>query len=252
MKDRIFVILLALFLAAAPSPGSTPAVKIKVVGDMEFVFIHGGSFAMGSLENEGSEDEHPRHPVDLHSFWLGRHEVSQEQYEKITGKNPSRFRGVKRPVENISWNDAREFTIKFSSMHGIAARLPYEAEWEYAAKAGTHTRYYWGDGMVGNYAWYNGNSGGGTRENGLKNPNQWGIHDISGNVWEWCMDWYDENYYKYSPLKNPAGPASGSFRVIRGGGWDLNSSFLRHSLRDRNHPGNRNSVLGFRIVLEDQ
>jgi formylglycine-generating enzyme required for sulfatase activity len=223
----------------------------KKIGGIEFVLIPEGGFLMGS--NDGQSDEMPAHRVAIDSFWIGKYEVTQAQYRAIMGKNPSHFKsgfGVSNlPVERVSWNDAMEFCRRFSSRYGVRARLPYEAEWEYAARAGTTTKYYWGNGINSDYCWYTKNSGGKTHPVGEKKPNAWGLYDMSGNVWEWCMDWYDANFYRKSPNKNPKGPASGSARVLRGGSWGFDDSGLRSADRVRNYPESMDSIDGFRLVI---
>jgi formylglycine-generating enzyme required for sulfatase activity len=225
----------------------------KSIGGIEFVYIRGDSFMMGS--NSGEKDEGPRHRVEVDGFWIGKYEITQRQYQSIMGRNPSRFKGNNRPVEWVSWHDAIEFCRRFSSRYGVRARLPYEAEWEYACRAGTTTVYYWGNKIHGDYCWYYNNSGGRTHPVGQKLPNKWGLYDMSGNVYEWCMDWYDENYYKNSPVNNPKGPDYegpdyGKYPVFRGGSWkhsaDTLRSGLRCSLAPRYWPY---YSIGFRVVV---
>ena len=181
------------------------------------------------------------------------------------GTNPSRFKGADRPVERVSWNEATEFCSKLSDMTGENYRLPTDAEWEYACRAGTTTRYYWGDSdsesTVKRYAWYEKNAidphwtsphaaEEGTQEVGRKEPNPWGLYDMSGNVWEWCQDWYDEHYYSNSPRQDPRGPSSGDRRVLRGGSWGNYAWYVRSSYRDWVTPGSRYDYVGFRIVRD--
>ncbi len=222
--------------------------KEKTVSGIVFVYIPGGSFMMGSPEGGGSEDdEHPQHMVTLDGFWMSRYEVTQAQYEAVVGNNPSHFRGADRPVEQVSWNEAMAFCEKFA---GSGVRLPTEAEWEYACRAGTSTRYYWGDTMNGDYCWYRGNSGGETHPVGTKKPNAWGLYDMSGNAREWCLDWYDGKYYESSPEKNPTGPQRGEDRVLRGGDWSNGDSFVGSAYRFGFDPKNGyNYYCGFRCVI---
>jgi len=231
----------------AVKPGQT-----KKFGNIEFVSIPSGTFMMGSPESEnGRDDEEKQHSVTVSPFWIGKYEVTQKQYQEIMGTNPSDFEGDNLPVEHVNWEDAVEFCKKFSKKYNVKARLPYEAEWEYAARAGTKTVYYWGDAIDGDYLWYGSNSGGTTQPVGQKKSNQFGLYDMSGNVWEWCSDWYGEDYYSSSPAKDPTGPGSGSFRVLRGGSWiDDNGLILRTANRDGFGPGLRNSIVGFRVVVD--
>jgi len=226
----------------------------KKIGGIEFVYIPGGTFMMGS--NHYSDDEKPVHRVTVDSFWMGRFEVTQKQYEAIIGSNPSYFKGffgdtkINHPVVQVSWNDAMEFCKRFSSKYGVKARLPYEAEWEYACRAGTTTIYYWGDSVNGDYCWYHDNSGRKTHPVGKKKPNAWGLYDMSGNVSEWCMDWFDGSYYKNNPAENPRGPSSGEYRVFRGGSfYDYYFDHLRNSERNWNNPNVRYTNSGFRVVI---
>ena len=222
--------------------------EIKKVGGMDFVFVPGGYFMMGSSGSEGNDDEQPHHKVYVSPLWVGKYEVTQEQYRSIMGKNPSIYSGNRRPVENICWNDSVSFCEKFSRQYSVRARLPYEAEWEYACRAGSTTPYYWGSNINGTYCWHSGNSGITTHPVGQKRGNAFGLHDITGNVWEWCMDWYCSGYYKNSPKMNPKGPASGRYRVIRGGSWYYIDSGIRSAIRNRVFPLH-SGLFGFRIVI---
>lgn len=241
--------------------------KTKTIGGVEFVYIPGGEFMMGSPEGEGSNGEHPQHQVKLDGFWMGKYEMTQAQYESVMGNNPSNFKGSNLPVESVSWNDAVSFCERFGAKYGAQVRLPTEAEWEYACRAGTTTRYYWGDNAgeacrYGNVAdksakskysdWTVVGCNDGyvqTAPVGSFAPNAWGLYDMSGNVWEWCADRYGEKYYGSSPNNNPKGPGAGESRVLRGGSWlDLDLS-IRSAYRDWGGPGNRSSSDGFRLVL---
>jgi len=217
---------------------------------MEFVWVEGGCFQMGDTFEDGDNDEKPVHEVCVKSFGMSRYEVTQGQWQKIMGNNPSRFtKGKNYPVEQVSWDDTQGFIRKLNSHSGRCFRLPTEAEWEYAARSGGKKEKYAGSGDVDRLAWYNGNSGGSTHPVGTKEPNGLGLYDMSGNVWEWSSDRYGKNYYQQSPRNNPQGPSSGSFRVIRDGCWNGSPWLARSANRDRFMPGYRLDNLGFRLVL---
>ena len=213
---------------------------------MEFKLLPGGTFTMG----EGGE----AHKVTLTKpFGLGVYEVTQQQYEKVMGKNPSKFKAPQNPVEQVIWNDAVEFCRKLSDLpseksRGYVYRLPTEAEWEYACRAGTTTKYSFGDSKseLGGYAWYDENSGGRTHPVGEKKPNGWGLYDMHGNVWEWCQDWHDD--YPSGSATDPTGAASGSLRVSRGGSWFNSSGLCRSAIRGWSTPDDRFNSLGFRVL----
>ncbi len=218
--------------------------------DMEMVFVEGGTFSMGS--NQGSDDEKPVHRVRVDDFYLGKTEVTQRQWRAVMRNNPSHFKNCDQcPVEQVSWNDIQDFIKKLNNMTGKKYRLPTEAEWEYAARGGSKGRGYTysGSDNLEEVAWYNGNSGSKTHPVGQKKSNEQGLSDMSGNVWEWCHDWYGSDYYKNSPADNPKGPSSGAFRVIRGGSWYLYADYCRSARRINNGPGYRNGNLGFRLVF---
>jgi formylglycine-generating enzyme required for sulfatase activity len=165
--------------------------------------------------------------------------------------NPSRFKGPQNPVETVSWNDCQDFFNKLNAKSGPGRgkfQLPSEAQWEYACRAASTSQYCFGDDVtrLGEYAWYDNNSGSKTHPVGEKKPNAWGLYDMHGNVWEWCQDWYDGGYYAKSPMDDPAGPATGSNRVDRGGGWDAVAGRCRSAGRSYGGPGRRHCYLGFR------
>ncbi len=245
---------------AEPSdePGNAVAYSGKTYTDpitgMEFVLVRGGCYQMGSpaTEVDRDDDEGPIHKVCVDDFYIGKYEVTQSQYQKITGSNPSYFKGKNRPVEKVSWNDAQSYIAKLNNKSGKSYRLPTEAEWEYAARSGGRGEKWAGtnsESSLGNYAWYNSNSGIKTHSVGRKRANGLGLYDMSGNVWEWCSDWYEEDYYKQSPWSNPQGPSTGSYRVFRSGCWSNDKGSLRSASRYRNFPDNRYYYLGFRLVL---
>ncbi len=222
---------------------------------MRFRLIPAGKFRMGS-EDE-LRDERPVHDVEIsRPFLLGVTEVTQAQYEAVMGTNPSVLKWPDRPVDSVTWEDAVAFCEKLSAREpGVAYRLPTEAEWEYACRAGSPHRYHWhwsgaleGDLGIGDYAWFKGNSVMGTHVVGKLKPNRWGLYDMSGNVWEWCHDWYQTNYSGLAGT-NPVGPGSGSNRVIRGGGWDKNAWRCRAANRNYWDPAFTFGSLGFRVAL---
>ena len=240
--------------AVAPTPDSKT--WTDPVSGMEFVFVPGGEFWMGSPDGEGFDAEHPRHQVRVNGFWMGKYEVTQAQWQAVMGNNPSDFKGADRPVEQVSWNDAQAFLQTLnaawaSSQSPIQFRLPSEAEWEYAARAGTQTTYYFGDdsSQLGDYAWFEGNSGHKTHSVGQKLPNAWGLYDMHGNVWEWCADTWHDNY-NGAPTD---GSAWGSFgdgeaKLLRGGSWNCNSNACRSAYRLRLGTGFQLNNDGFRVV----
>ena len=217
---------------------------------MEFIWVEGGCFQMGDTFGEGDDDERPVHEVCVDSFGMSRHEVTQGQWQTIMGSNPSKFaKGENYPVEQVSWVATQDFIRKLNFQTGSFFRLPTEAEWEYAACSGGSKEKYAGGNDIDRLAWYDNNSGDSTHQVGTKDPNTLGLYDMSGNVWEWCSDWYDRNYYQQSLRKNPQGPSSGTFRVIRDGSWNGNSWLARCTNRDGVRPGYRLDNLGFRVVL---
>jgi formylglycine-generating enzyme len=224
------------------------AFKDPVTG-MEFVAVPGGCYQMGDTFGDGESDEKPVHEVCVSDFAIGKYEVTQGEWRTVMGNNPSGFSscGDDCPVEQVSWNDVEAFIEKLNSRTGKNYRLPTDAEWEYAARSGGKREKYSGGDNVDSVAWYNGNSGNKTHPVGQKAPNGLGIYDMSGNVWEWCQDWYGYKYYETSPKSNPQGPSSGSYRVDRGGGWYSIPRYVRASYRLRGEPGLRSFILGFRL-----
>ncbi len=214
----------------------------------EMVFVPGGSFQMGS--DDGEDDEKPVHTVQLDDFYIGKYEVTQKQWREVMGENPSKFQGCDDcPVENVSWNDVQEFIQKLNAQTGQNYRLPTEAEWEYAARGGQKTQgyQYAGSNNIDEVAWYRENSDSKTHPVGQKRPNELGLYDMSGNVYEWCSDWYGSDYYASSPEFNPPGPASGSYRVHRGGSWYDYSVYCRVAYRRTHPPEDRYNYLGLRL-----
>ena len=218
---------------------------------MEFVAVPPGEFTMGCSpgDSECDDDEKPSRRVRItEGFEMGKYEVTQTEWEAVTGSNPSYFKGADRPVEMVRWNDIQEFLAKLNARNdGRQYRLPTEAEWEYAARAGTTGKY---AGELDDMAWYYANSGGETHPVGQKQPNAWGLYDMHGNVWEWCRDWYDKDYYGRSLAVDPQGPSSGSSRVMRGGSWNYNARFHRVSRRDRFRTRRLSGSHGLRCARE--
>ncbi len=218
---------------------------------LEMVYVEGGTFDMGATSEQGSDaydNEYPVHSVTLSDYYIGRCEVTQELWEAVMGSNPSHYTfGAQRPVEEVSWNDCQEFVSRLNSLTGRTFRLPTEAEWEYAARGGNKSRHYKysGSDNIGNVAWYDNCTM--THAVGTKSPNELGIYDMSGNVWEWCSDWYGG--YSAGAQTNPQGPSSGSYRVLRGGSWDDNARDCRVSCRGGNDPSYSNYSGGLRLVL---
>jgi formylglycine-generating enzyme required for sulfatase activity len=180
--------------------------------------------------------------VQVGPLFMGKYEVTQGEYEKITGRNPSYRLQDSLPVDRVTWDEADAFCRE------TGGRLPTEAEWEYAARAGSATAYYWGDGDPGQYAWYRDNSDDRTQKVGLKKPNAWGLHDMAGNVFEWVQDWYAD--YDSTELDHPKGPAAGTAKVIRGASWYSEAASLNLSARFNNRPGFRNFKVGFRCARD--
>jgi formylglycine-generating enzyme required for sulfatase activity len=225
--------------------------------NLEMAYIRPGTFTMGSPASEGgrSDDESPQTQVTLtKGYWLGKTEVTQAQWEALMGSNPSHFKGTDQPVETVSWNDAMEFCRKLTERERSAGRLPEgyeytlptEAQWEYACRAGTPGQY-GGDGSLDDMGWYRRNSGNTTHSVGKKQANAWGLYDMHGNVWEWCLDCYGT--YPGGAARDPTGPTSGVSRVLRGGCWDRDAVSCRAAGRDWFDSGISDEDLGFRLAL---
>ena len=230
--------------------------RITVNGvSFTMIKVEGGTFQMGATSEQGGDaydNEYPVHSVTLSDYYVGETEVTQELWEAVMGSNPSHFGGnPQRPVELVSWNDCQEFITQLNQLTGKNFRLPTEAEWEYAARGGNNSQgyKYSGSNTIGNVAWYYGNSNFQTHNVKTKSPNELGIYDMSGNVLEWCQDWFDSNYYSNSPQTNPTGPSSGSARVYRGGSCnDYSAEYCRVSYRG-SRPGNGGNYHGLRLCL---
>ena len=227
---------------------------------VEMVFVAGGTFAMGCTGDQINcgDDEKPARDVTLGDFYIGRYEVTQKQWKAVMGNNPSAFMGDSLPVDKVNWAEAQDFIAELNKLTGKKYRLPTEAEWEYAARGGNKSRgyRYSGSSIIDKVAWYKENSHvyegygsrGKTHPAGGKQPNELGICDMSGNVWEWVGDW--SGSYESAGLANPAGPPSGSDRAIRGGGWGSEAQGCRVSVRGANAPDHRGGDLGFRLALD--
>jgi formylglycine-generating enzyme required for sulfatase activity len=240
-------------------PKSSPFNKTIDMGNdvkMEFVLIPDGEFDMGSPESEKDRlpNEGPVHKVKIsRSFYMSKYEVTQEQYMTLTGTNPSRFSGIKQPVEDVNWIEAVAFCNLMSEKLSGKFRLPTEAEWEYASRAGTQTAFSYGDdanySRLVDYCWYDKNGLKTTHPVGQKKSNLFMLYDMYGNVAEWCSDWYDGAYYQSSPAVDPNGPLDGTERVYRGGSWINIASTCRSAHRLSLTPGNQSPYIGFRIVM---
>ena len=227
----------------APSPILFPK---KYDWEPEMLFVEGGTFLMGS--EDGKEDEKPIHKVTLTDYYIGKYTVTQKLWETVMGSNPSRFKGENNPVENVSWEDCQAFIQKLNTRTGKTYRLLTEAEWEYAARGGNKSKgcQFAGSNNLDEVAWYDGNSNRQTHPVGQKSPNELGLYDMSGNVWEWCGDWYGG--YNSNHLNNPKGAEKGDVRVFRGGSWRNFARGCRVSCRGGYNPTYR--TLGFRLALQ--
>jgi len=251
----------------------TPEMRPNFTADLgdgvtlKMIWIPGGTFDMGAepttydrakrtvagwfgrtVNLPYSANESPVHEVTLDGFWMGETEVTQEQYEAVMGNNPSRFKAAKNPVEMVNWTDCQEFVKKINEKHpGMKFRLPTEAEWEYACRAGSTGKWCFGDDetALADFAWFRANSYGKTHPVGQKKPNAWGLYDMHGNVFEWCADRYAK--YPDGSLTDPTGPESGQFRLIRGACWVNHPHYCRSAVRYSSPPASRNYYIGFRL-----
>jgi len=267
-KDELFDKIPELVQSMQDTIGSggRPAVQQgQTAVPAKMVLVEGGTFQMGSAN--GARNERPAHTVTVKTFYIGKYEVTQKEWYEVMKSNPSQFMGDNLPVENVTWIDAIEFCNKLSVIEGLTPayhgsgnnitcdwnangyRLPTEAEWEFAAKGGKNdyvTSEYSGSNNFDSVAWYNGNSGKKTQPVGTKAANSLGIHDMSGNVWEWCWDWWGN--YMNGTQTDPKGPASGKYRVLRGGSYGDNAWNIRSSSRGYNNSSFRNSFIGLRLA----
>jgi formylglycine-generating enzyme required for sulfatase activity len=254
-RARFFIIPIFAILALLPYARDLEAKLFRNTVGMEFELIRAGSFVMGALliQEEAMESEAPRHLVNISkSFYMGKFEVTQGQWEAVMGNNPSLRKGKDLPVEYVSWFDAQEFIEKLNRKENTNAyRLPTEAEWEYAARGGTNEAYFFGDDHsdLKDYAWYEENSEWRTHEVGLKKPNNLGLYDIYGNVREWVSDRYDNSYYKREQDQDPRGPEEGDFRVSRGCSWIGDAWNCRSASREPYLPHQRSNYMGFRLAF---
>ena len=252
MKTLIKHTVVLALLLAAPGLAAAQPITITVKGvSFKMIKVQGGTFTMGATPEQGSDvydKDKPAHRVTLSSYYIGETEVTQALWKAVMGTNPSNWQGDNLPVEQVSWNDCQTFIQKLNQLTGRKFRLPTEAEWEFAARGGNSSRgyKYSGSNTIGNVAWY-GDSGGSTHDVKTKAPNELGIHDMSGNVEEWCQDWYGD--YSSSAQTNPKGPTSGSNRVHRGGGWSYSDVFCRSANRFSNSPSYSYCNLGLRLAL---
>ncbi|MDY5800010.1 MAG: SUMF1/EgtB/PvdO family nonheme iron enzyme [Candidatus Onthomorpha sp.] len=234
---------------------SEPSDQTFMVKGVEFkmIKVEGGTFSMGATseqEYDALSCEKPVHSVTLSDYYIGETEVTQELWEAVMGSNPSYFEGDnQRPVENVSWNDCQKFIKKLNRLTGKEFRLPTEAEWEYAARGGKYSRgyKYSGSNNADEVAWYHDNSGYETNPVKTKKANKLGLYDMSGNVYEWCNDWW--GCYQSNSQTNPTGPSEGESRVLRGGGWCYFDMGVRVSRRDYLTPGYRHIIIGLRLAL---
>ena len=226
--------------------------KVKGV-EFSMVKVEGGTFTMGATKDQGSNNsnQQPTHKVTLSTYYIGETEVTQELWQAVMGNNPSKFKGAKLPVENVSWNDCQQFIKKLNKLTGRRFRLPTEAEWEFAARGGKASKGYKfaGSNNPDNVAWHQGNSNNTTHNVKTKKANELGIYDMSGNVWEWCQDWFGS--YSSNAQTNPKGPSSGTDHLNRGGAWCHESKFAPVFFRGSlGKPDRKVDNLGFRLVLE--
>jgi formylglycine-generating enzyme len=255
LKNKLFSIII-LTLLASVSNADNALYKDPVTG-IELILVKGGCFEMGDVPRGRDTDRGPAHNVCVSNFYMGKYEVTQKQWVTVMGNNPSFFKtGDNYPVEHISFVDAQVFLNRLKELTGKPYRLPTEAEWEYAARGGGKRAQYAGainDHDIDKYVWYKPNAGHKTHPVGKKMPNELGLYDMSGNVWEYVSDWYDPDYYRVSPRDNPRGPDKGSQRVLRGGSWFSDKGYVHVANRGRAGEVARYSgICGFRLVLPAQ
>lgn len=253
----VFILIASSLLIAIGYAQPVGAVEDKTFQGIRFALIEAGCFQMGNNKpsTDRTSSESPSHKVCIDKpFYIGETEVTQKQWEDVMGNNPSKVKSYDKPVDKVSWDDIQIFIEKLNAKDGGKYfRLPTEAEWEYAARAGSEDDYSFGDNpkSLPEFAWF-GNLGykGSSHEVAQKDPNQWGLYDMHGNVWEWVNDWYSPTYYSESPANNPLGPDTGKYRVYRGGSFIGKASELRVSVRYSAMPSTRTQDLGFRLVRQ--
>jgi len=242
------------------SPAASPA-ETRTGSETGMVLLPGGRFTMGDKD----EADATPHEVAVSPFYIDKYLVTQEQYQAVMGDNPSRWKGARNPVEQVRWSDAVRFCNARSRREGLQLcydlqtwqcnfeangyRLPTEAEWEYACRAGAQTAYFFGNGpaQLADYAWSEKNAGGHPQPVGQKRPNAWGLYDMSGNLWQWCNDFYKVDYYQEAPQENPRGPKEGETKVVRGGAWRFSAESCRSGYRYNENPGYVDVCFGYDI-----
>jgi formylglycine-generating enzyme required for sulfatase activity len=248
-------------LQNGPAQTNAAAGPVAATAGTDMIQVPGGRFVMGNKD----EVDAPPHEVTVNAFFMDRYLVTQDEFEKLMHENPSRWKGNRHPVEQVRWSDAVRFCNKRSEAEGRQPcydlknwtcnfdadgyRLPTEAEWEYACRAGSATAYFFGDNAakLGDYAWFDKNSGGHPQEVGQKQSNGWGLFDIAGNLWEWCNDFYQVDYYPHSPAEDPRGPDKGETKVVRGGAWRFGAETCRSGYRYNENPGYADVCFGYDI-----
>ena len=227
--------------------------KVFTLGEMQFTMVEvvGGSFIMGNTEDgdDTEPNERPTRKVTLSNYWIGKTEVTQQLWQTVMGNNPSYFKGPDLPVDNVSWNDCQQFIKRLNERTGQRFRLPTEAEWEYAARGGTRTNHYLysGGNDATDVGWVWANAKEKTHAVGKRRDNELGIYDMTGNVWEWCQDWY--GYYPTTAQHNPKGARAGRYKVNRGGAWCFEKKAARNVARFANKPDGRYKSVGLRLAM---
>ncbi len=257
----VFILFGALALLQSCERKEPQKTSNETKTEAKMVLLPAGSFIMG----EESEVDSSPHEVSVSSFYIDAHLVTQEEYEKLMQDNPARWKGSKNPIEQVRWSDAVRYCNARSEAEGLQPcydlttwkcdfnangyRLPTEAEWEYACRAGTKTSYFFGNdaSKLKEYAWYDENSGGKPHPVGEKTTNPWGLYDMSGNVWEWCNDFYKVDYYTESPKNDPRGPETGETKIVRGGAWKFSAESCRSGYRYNEDPGYADVCFGYDI-----